>query len=204
MYSSLIPYAAFTSFTPALPEFYWNVYSAEQRIKHICYELCKMHAYSDYLAERIDELGEDLENELDAIRKEIDEWEKGLKNELLRLISELEKGQLQWDVQLGKYTDTIEAQRDMFNDVTVHSYNVEQLETLFDVLDMDVDGLANCGLNVKGFAVVNHFLLRPDGPTSDVIADRENAKEILTVNDLGETLLDAEGYLYVTPKNGRS
>jgi hypothetical protein len=162
-----------------------------------------MHAYSDYLAEQIDELGNDVQNELDKIRADIADWEKALRDEMLNLIASLQEGQLQWDVQQGRYADTVEAQRDMFNDVTVHSYNVEQLETLFDTINMDVDGLANCGLNVKGLAVVNHFLLRPDGPTSDVIADRENARDVLTVNDLGETLLDAEGYLYVTPRNGR-
>jgi hypothetical protein len=53
MYNPIIPYANFTQFTPALPEFYWNVYSAEQRIKHICYEICKLAKYDDYLAEQL-------------------------------------------------------------------------------------------------------------------------------------------------------
>lgn len=53
MYNTIIPYFGFTQFTPALPEFYWNVYSSEQRIKHICYELCKLAAYDDYIAEQL-------------------------------------------------------------------------------------------------------------------------------------------------------
>ena len=47
------PFYGFTDFTPALPEFYWDVYSAEQRIKHICYELQKLVAYSDNLSDNI-------------------------------------------------------------------------------------------------------------------------------------------------------
>ena len=53
MLNPIIPYAKFTQFTPALPEFYWDVYSAEQRIKHICHELCKLAKYDDYLAEEL-------------------------------------------------------------------------------------------------------------------------------------------------------
>lgn len=69
MYSSLIPYASFTKFTPAVPEFYWNVYSAEQRIKHICFELCKIFAYSNYLGEKISENREDIDELLADFEK---------------------------------------------------------------------------------------------------------------------------------------
>lgn len=195
MYSSLIPYAAFTAFTPALPEFYWDVYSAEQRIKHICFELCKLHAYSDYLCQRINELGEDLEDELNAIRQEIKNWENDFRDEIIRLLSELEKGTLQWDVQLGKYTTTVEAQRDMFNDVTVHAYNNAQLESIFNDLNYTVEQLANCGLNVKGYALMNHLLAKPNGITNDLIPSGDT-KHKYTVNDLMNSMLDLDGYVY--------
>lgn len=61
MLNPLIPYGGFTTFTPTLPEFYWDVYSAEQRIKHICYELCKLAKYDDYLAEQLGLTREDVE-----------------------------------------------------------------------------------------------------------------------------------------------
>lgn len=61
MLNPLIPYGGFTTFTPTLPEFYWNVYSSEQRIKHICYELCKLAKYDDYLAEQLGLTREDVE-----------------------------------------------------------------------------------------------------------------------------------------------
>lgn len=197
MYSSLIPYAAYTNFTPALPEFYWNVYSAEQRIKHICFELCKLHAYSDYLSEQIAELGEDVEIEIKEIREEVEKKQQDFRNEIIRLIEELDVGDLQWDVQHGRYTDSVNAQRDMFNDVTVHSYNNEQLEKIFDDLDMSVDDLANCGLNVKGYAIMNHLILEPIEPTNDLIPEAPSREGKYTVADLINSALDKDGYIFV-------
>ena len=69
MYNPIIPYANFTQFTPALPEFYWNVYSAEQRIKHICYEICKLAKYDEYLAEQLNLDHETIEQLLDDFEK---------------------------------------------------------------------------------------------------------------------------------------
>lgn len=45
----IAPYGSFTEYTPALPQFYWDVYSAEQRIKHMCYEIEKCIDYADML-----------------------------------------------------------------------------------------------------------------------------------------------------------
>ena len=41
----IAPFWGWTQFTPALPEFYWDVYSAEERIKKICMELHKLCEY---------------------------------------------------------------------------------------------------------------------------------------------------------------
>lgn len=51
----IIPFSGFTNFTNSLPSFYWDVYSSEQRIKHICHELCKFSEYADYLAKNIND-----------------------------------------------------------------------------------------------------------------------------------------------------
>lgn len=64
MLNTIIPYFGFTQFTPALPEFYWNVYSAEERIKKICLELHKLCEYANMLGENINidhELIEELQ-----------------------------------------------------------------------------------------------------------------------------------------------
>lgn len=194
---NLIPYSAWTNYTPALPDFYWNVYSAEQRIKHICFELCKLYAYSDYLAEQIDELGEEVEAEINAIREELEKDEANFKAEILKILEDMTTGTLQWDVQHGFFTSTIDAQRDMFNDVTVHAYNNAQLEIIFNELDMTVDKLANCGLNVKGYAIMNHLLKNPTSITSDLIPDNPRTEGMFTVNDLNNASLDTDGYVFV-------
>lgn len=61
---------AFNNFTPAVPQFYWDVKSAEQRIKHICKELHKMAEYCSYLANNIN-LDHDTINELERQFQEL-------------------------------------------------------------------------------------------------------------------------------------
>ena len=115
----------------------------------------------------------------------------------MRLIGELEEGMAQWDVQIGKYQPSPEAQRDMFNDVTVHSYNIEELDTIFDDLNMTVDGLANSGINVRAFAVCNHVLKMPDKLPQDFLPDNPKVEGMLTVNGLNNASLDVDGYVFV-------
>lgn len=49
----IAPFFGWTQFTPTLPEFYWDVYSAEERIKKICMELHKLCEYANMLGENI-------------------------------------------------------------------------------------------------------------------------------------------------------
>lgn len=56
----IVPYGSYTAYTPALPQFYWDVYSAEQRVKHICYEIDKIIAYADMLGININATHDDV------------------------------------------------------------------------------------------------------------------------------------------------
>lgn len=56
----IVPYGSYTAYTPALPQFYWDVYSAEQRVKHICYEIDKIIAYANMLGVNINATHEDI------------------------------------------------------------------------------------------------------------------------------------------------
>lgn len=83
---NLVPYSAFTVDTPALPAFYWDVYSSEQRIKAICLELDKLIEYADMLNVNLNATHDDvvkLEQELENLKngglldyyeKQIYEW----------------------------------------------------------------------------------------------------------------------------------
>lgn len=57
---SIVPYGSYTAYTPALPQFYWDVYSAEQRIKHICYEIDKLINYADVLGVNLNATHDDV------------------------------------------------------------------------------------------------------------------------------------------------
>ena len=147
----LVPYSTFVSSTPALPSFYWNVYSAEQRIKALCVELDKLVKYSDYLSNKINDISyvtpDDLTTLQDSLEREI--------GDLRNLIKSLNMTTLVCDVQHGYVTSSTNAMRDMFNDITVHAITIENLNTL----DMTVKDLADCGLNVRGLAVMSYSLI---------------------------------------------
>ena len=49
------------NYTPTLPNFYWDVYSDEQRIKHLCMEMHKLVDYCDMLGEDINITHSDIE-----------------------------------------------------------------------------------------------------------------------------------------------
>lgn len=103
---------------------------------------------------------EQLEGYTDS---EIDKLDKNLRD----LIAGLQVGMHIWNVTVGEYTANVKAMRDFFNDVTVHAITVDTLAQL----DMTVDQLADCGLNVRGLAVFSGYLIGenfvPEGITYD-------------------------------------
>ena len=147
----LTPYTGFVSTTPTLPSFYWDVYSSEQRIKVMCKELCKLVEYGMYLAESIDRIQAVSPEDFQAYQQDM----RSVIADLRKEIYELSVGTMAWNVQHGRFTPSIQAQRDMFNDLTVHAITVKELNEL----DMTVESLANCGLNVRGLAVMSRWLI---------------------------------------------
>ena len=68
---SAVPYASFTSFTPVLPAFYYDVYSSEQRVKAICKEIDKLIEYADMLGVNLNTTHDDvvkLQQELENLK----------------------------------------------------------------------------------------------------------------------------------------
>lgn len=94
---AVVPLVAWTWNTPVIPQFYWNVYSAEQRIKQICLEVGRIQEYlnyfaahynkmSGYLNKRIDKLTAAMYAEVERLDKAIEEENKARKlaDELLQ------------------------------------------------------------------------------------------------------------------------
>ena len=94
----LVPYSSYVASTPALPAFYWDVYSSEQRIKEMCKELCKLVDYANELGvyasadrDRIDELYAEFEKFkesgfFDYYAAQIEQWIRDNFNEIMKQI----------------------------------------------------------------------------------------------------------------------
>ena len=79
-------YRGWTQYTPVIPKLYWDVYSAEQRMKQLCMSFDKVEHYLDYIANMMNEWNieftDELNTELAKIWKEVhdgykaalDEW----------------------------------------------------------------------------------------------------------------------------------
>lgn len=190
----IIPYSAFVSSTPALPAFYWDVYSSEQRIKELCKELKKLADYGTYLADTIDEIQAITPDEFKAYQQEVRDTVANLRKE----IYELSVGTESWNVQHGKFTSSTEAQRDMFNDLTVHAITVKTLNSL----DMTVKDLADCGLNVRGLAVMSYSLIdKFDIPSYFEEISESEDDSAFNISRLNTAKVDADtGTVYIPEK----
>lgn len=63
-------YGAFTQYTAVLPKMYWDVYSAEERVKLICAEIGKLCAYANELGIKLNVNTEEVK----ALYEEFEEF----------------------------------------------------------------------------------------------------------------------------------
>lgn len=193
----MTPYSEFVSMTPALPSFYWDVYSSEQRIKEMCLELDKLASYGTYLAETIDRIQAVSPEEFTTYQQEMLETIVSLRTE----IYELSVGVMSWNVQHGKFTSSTQAQRDMFNDLSVNALTIKKLNSL----EMTVSYLANCGLSVRGLAVMSYWLVDKFDLSDDFQAKSANytTNVILDATKLNVAKLRDDGTVFI-PEEFRS
>lgn len=57
-------YSGWTQYTPVIPKLYWDVYSAEQRLKQLCLSFDKVENYLDYIAEIMNEWNIEFSEEM--------------------------------------------------------------------------------------------------------------------------------------------
>ena len=107
------PFPAWTWNTPVIPQFYWNVYSSEQRIRQICVEIGRIQAYLEYFAANsnaahwyLDSRFTQVETRLTA---RVDKLEKELGEEVARLdkaLADETKNRVDGDKALQEQIDT--------------------------------------------------------------------------------------------------
>lgn len=146
---------------PVLPRLYWDPISDEQRIKWICervemiedgYGKClTIDDFNEFLAL----LEKDQQEQTQEAHDYADAQDQKVIAYLMEVIDKLQIGMLVWDVTQGKYTDSVEANRNMFDWVTVDGITVDTLANL----PLTVDQLAESGLNVRGLAVYGRYLV---------------------------------------------
>ena len=81
----ITPFAVWTWSTPVIPEFYWNIYSSEQRIKQICKEIGKIESYLQYLVNETNKNIIELHQRIDALTERVAALEKHVEEEVARL-----------------------------------------------------------------------------------------------------------------------
>ena len=91
-------YSGWTQYTPVIPKLYWDVYSAEQRMKQLCMSFDKVEHYLDYIANMMNEWNleftEQIEQELTNMWQAVhegyeSELEKWFKNDAERIFKEM-------------------------------------------------------------------------------------------------------------------
>ena len=157
--------------------------------------LSKMQKYCNDLAAKINEIldhDESVVDELENIKADIDERIRELYAHLDQFLEQFEDSSVDWDCQHGYMTNTVEAMRDMFRDVTVHSITVKQLRER----DMTVADLSDCGLSVRGLAVWGKYLFDPFDIDPEFKPNYSRATS-LDVDSINDAQVDGNGYVYV-------
>ena len=120
LYPLVPPYGAFTKFTPTVPAFYRNVYSQEEGIKKILFELCKLQAYCNEVAEAINSI------DLDTFNRRFAFLERKL-GELEEAFEYLRSGGRVRNPVNGLFTSVYTALKQMYDAVRVFSLTWREL-----------------------------------------------------------------------------
>lgn len=142
----ITPFPAWTWTTPVIPQFYWNVYSAEQRIRQICVEIGRIQAYLGYMAANANAAHWYLDNRFTEtetrLTQRIDKLEADLTKEVTRLdklIADEQAAREAADTALGKRIDGVTPKAGRFIELTPGTDG-----TLID--NTMLDGVAGHGL----------------------------------------------------------
>lgn len=142
----ITPFPAWTWTTPVIPQFYWNVYSSEQRIRQICVEIGRIQAYLGYMAANANAAHWYLDNRFTEtetrLTQRIDKLEADLTEEVTRLdklIADEQAAREAADTALGKRIDGVTPKAGRFIELTPGTDG-----TLID--NTMLDGVAGHGL----------------------------------------------------------
>lgn len=152
--SPLLPYWGWNAYTPVIPKLYWDCESAEQAVKNLWKSFDNLTHYASYIAENVNALDYATPEELYDLQKDIEE-KLYVIEELIKSLT-VSGNELIWSVHDAEYLPSIDAMRNTFNFVTERSYRNSDLAGM----NLTVSVVADCGLNVEGWAVCNSYYIK--------------------------------------------
>lgn len=157
----ITPFPAWTWNTPVIPQFYWNVYSAEQRIRQICVEIGRIQAYLEYMAANANAAHWYLDNRFTEtetrLTQRIDKLEADLTEEVTRLdklIADEQAAREAADTALGKRIDGVTPKAGRFIELTTGTDGTLIDNTMLDgVAGHGLTGTDDTGAKTRTYAV---------------------------------------------------
>lgn len=157
----ITPFPAWTWTTPVIPQFYWNVYSAEQRIRQICVEIGRIQAYLGYMAANANAAHWYLDNRFTEtetrLTQRIDKLEADLTEEVTRLdklIADEQAAREAADTALGKRIDGVTPKAGRFIELTTGTDGTLIDNTMLDgVAGHGLTGTDDTGAKTRTYAV---------------------------------------------------
>lgn len=157
----ITPFPAWTWTTPVIPQFYWNVYSAEQRIRQICVEIGRIQAYLGYMAANANAAHWYLDNRFTEtetrLTQRIDKLEADLTEEVTRLdklIADEQAAREAADTALGKRIDGVTPKAGRFIELTPGTDGTLIDNTMLDgVAGHGLTGTDDTGAKTRTYAV---------------------------------------------------
>lgn len=87
LFGMLGPFSAFVQSPPAIPTFYYDVYSQEQRIKAICENFARLVAYVEEGFSEVHDVDDEVQAQLNAFRITMEQSLNDLRDELVKIIA---------------------------------------------------------------------------------------------------------------------
>lgn len=190
----ITPFPAWTWTTPVIPQFYWNVYSAEQRIRQICVEIGRIQAYLGYMAANANAAHWYLDNRFTEtetrLTQRIDKLEADLTEEVTRLdklIADEQAAREAADTALGKRIDGVTPKAGRFIELTPGTDSTLIDNTMLDgVAGHGLTGTDDTDAKTRTYAVDTDIIATKDSVDTERV-ERKQADATLQNNLDNET-----------------
>lgn len=190
----ITPFPAWTWTTPVIPQFYWNVYSAEQRIRQICVEIGRIQAYLGYMAANANAAHWYLDNRFTEtetrLTQRIDKLEADLTEEVTRLdklIADERAAREAADTALGKRIDGVTPKAGRFIELTPGTDGTLIDNTMLDgVAGHGLTGTDDTDAKTRTYAVDTDVIATKDSVDTERV-ERKQADATLQNNLDNET-----------------